>query len=104
MSTSSGSIHSMSPPQLSPSGGVGGVPASYMQLRLQRPTVLEFSAPQWDALEAHFARVKNPHPTDLLLLAAEIGRDESEVQAWYSQRLAAWRKEQGLNPVSGRVD
>jgi len=54
----------MSPPNLSP----------------QRSTVVQISPDQWDALEAHFARVKNPHPTDLVLLAAEIGLDESDVQ------------------------
>jgi Homeodomain len=54
----------MSPPNLSP----------------QRGSVIQISPEQWDALEAQFAKVKNPHPTDLVLLAAEIGLDESDVQ------------------------
>ncbi|XP_065351197.1 homeodomain-only protein-like [Cloeon dipterum] len=87
MSSSSGSIQSMSPPNMSP----------------QR-NVIQITAEQWDALEAQFAKVKNPHPTDLVLLAAEIGLDESDVQAWYTQRIAAWRRSQGLTPYSGRVD
>jgi hypothetical protein len=54
----------MSPPNLSP----------------QRGSVIQISPEQWDALEAQFAKVKNPHPTDLVLLAAEIGLDETDVQ------------------------
>ncbi|XP_063236751.1 homeodomain-only protein-like [Bacillus rossius redtenbacheri] len=56
------------------------------------------SPEQESALEAQFRRVKNPHPTDLELLAAETGLDERDVQVWYAQRLAAWRLEQGLSP------
>ncbi|XP_023714391.1 uncharacterized protein LOC111868189 [Cryptotermes secundus] len=63
--------------------------------------VVHLSVEQEQVLEAQFGRVKNPHSTDLVLLAAETGLQETDVQAWYAQRLAAWRKEQGLSTNFG---
>ncbi|XP_046993676.1 homeodomain-only protein-like [Schistocerca americana] len=59
---------------------------------------------QASVLEAQFQRLKNPHPTDLILLAAETGLDERQVQAWFNMRLAAWRKEQGLPASFGHFN
>nr|CAD7197655.1 unnamed protein product [Timema douglasi] len=53
-------------PQLSPSGAGS--------------RVIRISPDQEQTLEAQFSRVKNPHPTDLVLLAAETGLDERDVQ------------------------
>ncbi|PSN36329.1 hypothetical protein C0J52_23314 [Blattella germanica] len=63
--------------------------------------VIRLTLDQEQVLESQFSRVKNPHSTDLLLLAAETGLSESDVQAWYAQRLSTWRKEQGLSANLG---
>lgn len=54
-------------------------------------------------LEQEFAKAKTLHNTDLELLAAEMGLDEKDVQAWYIDRLAAWRREQGLSDCFGQL-
>ncbi|XP_071440727.1 homeodomain-only protein-like [Hetaerina americana] len=58
---------------------------------------------QREALEYQFARLKNPHSTDVMLLAAETGLHEREVQAWFTRRLAEWRRDQGLAGAGGRI-
>jgi hypothetical protein len=42
--------------------------------------VVRLSIEQEQVLEAQFGRVKNPHSTDLVLLAAETGLLETDVQ------------------------
>lgn len=42
--------------------------------------VVRLSPEQQQVLEAQFGRVKNPHSTDLALLAAETGLEEMDVQ------------------------
>jgi len=42
--------------------------------------VVRLSPEQQQVLEAQFGRVKNPHSTDLALLAAETGLQEMDVQ------------------------
>ncbi|KDR17884.1 hypothetical protein L798_08191 [Zootermopsis nevadensis] len=42
--------------------------------------VVRLSVEQEQLLEAQFGRVKNPHTTDLVLLAAETGLQETDVQ------------------------
>jgi hypothetical protein len=42
--------------------------------------VVRLSLEQEQVLEAQFGRVKNPHSTDLVLLAAETGLQEADVQ------------------------
>jgi hypothetical protein len=42
--------------------------------------VVRLSVEQEQVLEAQFGRVKNPHSTDLVLLAAETGLQETDVQ------------------------
>ncbi|XP_046667541.1 homeodomain-only protein-like [Homalodisca vitripennis] len=54
-------------------------------------------------LEAEFTKVKTLHSTDLSLLAAEMAVNEKDVQAWYTQRVAAWRREQGLSDCFGQI-
>ncbi|XP_054258570.1 uncharacterized protein LOC128983339 [Macrosteles quadrilineatus] len=58
---------------------------------------------QVQTLEAEFAKMKTLHTTDLALLAAEMAANESDVQAWYHQRVAAWRREQGLSDCFGQI-
>ncbi|XKL63339.1 hypothetical protein PGB90_005703 [Kerria lacca] len=58
---------------------------------------------QISALEQEFAKVKTLHNTDLELLAAEMNLDEKDVQAWYVDRLAIWKKEQGLSDGFGQL-
>lgn len=41
---------------------------------------MHLSVEQEQVLEAQFGRVKNPHSTDLVLLAAETGLQETDVQ------------------------
>ncbi|KAK7591265.1 hypothetical protein V9T40_002878 [Parthenolecanium corni] len=57
---------------------------------------------QISTLEQEFAKARTLHNTDLELLAAEMGLDERDVQAWYADRLAAWRREQGLSDGFGQ--
>jgi len=59
---------------------------------------------QQRALELSFAANRNPHQSDLMLLAVELGVDEAQVMRWFSHRLACWRREQGLEPNGRRVD
>nr|CAD7586449.1 unnamed protein product [Timema genevievae] len=61
-------------PQLSPSGAGS--------------RVIRMSPDQEQTLEAQFSRVKNPHPTDLVLLAAETGLDERDVQVIVKSRVS----------------
>lgn len=56
-------------PQVSPASSGSG---SYVRIVL--------TPEQANVLEAQFSRVKNPHHTDLMLLAAETGLDEQDVQ------------------------
>jgi hypothetical protein len=42
--------------------------------------VVRLRVEQEQVLEAQFGRVKNPHSTDLVLLAAETGLQEADVQ------------------------
>ncbi|XP_026286658.1 homeodomain-only protein [Frankliniella occidentalis] len=54
-------------------------------------------SPEQEAvLEASFQRAKNVDPVEMELLAAEMGVPEGDVQTWFTARLSAWRKEQGL--------
>ncbi|KAG8225427.1 hypothetical protein J437_LFUL004248 [Ladona fulva] len=65
-------------PQLSPgstsTGSFSPAPAAFL------PPAPFITDVQREALEAQFARLKNPHSTDVMLLAAETGLHENEVQ------------------------
>ncbi|XP_072476944.1 homeodomain-only protein isoform X2 [Notamacropus eugenii] len=39
---------------------------------------------------------KHPDPTTLLLISAEIGLSEEQTEEWFKQRLAQWRRSEGL--------
>ncbi|XP_036190845.1 homeodomain-only protein [Myotis myotis] len=59
---------------------------------------------QLEILEYNFNKVnKHPDPTTLLLIAAEAGLSEEETQKWFKQRLAQWRKSEGLPSESRSV-
>lgn len=59
---------------------------------------------QLEILEYNFSKVnKHPDPTTLLLIAAEAGLSEEETQKWFKQRLAQWRKSEGLPSESRSV-
>ncbi|XP_076235208.1 uncharacterized protein LOC143179756 [Calliopsis andreniformis] len=59
--------------------------------------VIRLTADQEAVLQEQFNRwPRAPHTADIVLLAAETGLSESDVEAWYAIRLAQWRKEQGL--------
>lgn len=59
--------------------------------------VIRLTADQEAVLQEHFHRwPRAPHTADVVLLAAETGLSEADVEAWYGIRLAQWRKEQGL--------
>ncbi|KAF5926873.1 hypothetical protein HPG69_001504 [Diceros bicornis minor] len=61
---------------------------------------------QVEILEYNFNKVnKHPDPTTLCLIAAEAGLSEEETQVilhisllqkWFKQRLAQWRRSEGL--------
>ncbi|KAI5749328.1 homeodomain-only protein-like [Diaphorina citri] len=55
------------------------------------------------SLESQFSRAKTLHATDLEILAAEMGVDDKEVKTWYNERLAHWRREQGLSDFFGSI-
>lgn len=64
---------------------------------------LKLSPDQESTLDQHFSRNKNMHPSDVAILSAETGLPEQQVQQWLYNRLASWRKEQGLGPLVGRL-
>ncbi|CAM1316642.1 Uncharacterised protein g6771 [Pycnogonum litorale] len=43
-----------------------------------------------------FETNKNPQPTDLDIWATEVDLPVDQVKAWFENRLAIWRSEQGL--------
>ncbi|XP_073196099.1 homeodomain-only protein isoform X1 [Lepidochelys kempii] len=59
---------------------------------------------QLEILEYNFSKVnKHPDPTTLCLIAAEAGLSEEETLKWFKQRLAEWRKSEGLPSECGSV-
>ncbi|KAJ8686296.1 hypothetical protein QAD02_022090, partial [Eretmocerus hayati] len=72
---------------------------SMMPQELERTEtkVIRLTTDQEAVLQAQFNRwPKNPHKADVVLLAAETGLTEEDVQDWYTYKLAQLRKEQGL--------
>lgn len=65
--------------------------------RGSEPRVIRLTVDQEAVLQEQFNRwPRAPHTADIVLLAAETGLSEADVEAWYAIRLAQWRKEQGL--------
>ncbi|XP_050804318.1 homeodomain-only protein isoform X2 [Gopherus flavomarginatus] len=59
---------------------------------------------QLEILEYNFSKVnKHPDPTTLCLIAAEAGLTEEQTLKWFKQRLAEWRKSEGLPSECGSV-
>ncbi|NXN16926.1 homeodomain-only protein [Lagopus leucura] len=59
---------------------------------------------QLEILEYNFCKVnKHPDPTTLCLIAAETGLSEEQTLKWFKQRLAEWRKSEGLPSECGSV-
>ncbi|XP_011691948.1 PREDICTED: homeodomain-only protein-like [Wasmannia auropunctata] len=67
-----------------PSTGTG---TRVIRLTMDQETVLQEQFNRWP---------RAPHNADVVLLAAETGLSEADVEGWYAIRLAQWRKEQGL--------
>ncbi|XP_072759797.1 homeodomain-only protein isoform X2 [Anoplolepis gracilipes] len=59
--------------------------------------VIRLTVDQEAVLQEQFNRwPRTPYTADIVLLAAETGLSEADVEGWYAIRLAQWRKEQGL--------
>ncbi|XP_022177575.1 homeodomain-only protein-like [Myzus persicae] len=56
-----------------------------------------------EVLESQFNKVKTLHSTDLEIIAAELGVRDNDVKMWYTHRLAAWRRSQGLSDCFGQL-
>ncbi|KAL2726660.1 cilia- and flagella-associated protein 61-like isoform X2 [Vespula squamosa] len=70
---------------------------NYSPQRKPIPRTIRLTEYQEAVLEDQFKRwPRAPHTGDIVLLAAETGLSEDDVQDWYAIRLAQWRKEQGL--------
>ncbi|XP_015177402.1 PREDICTED: uncharacterized protein LOC107066888 [Polistes dominula] len=68
-----------------------------LQKKTTLPRTIRLTEYQEAVLEDQFKRwPRAPHTGDIVLLAAETGLSEDDVQDWYAIRLAQWRKEQGL--------
>jgi len=67
------------------------------------PCDLQLTDEQEEYLQRQFTRAKNPHPSEMMLIAAETGLSEDVVKRWYTLKLENWRKDQGLNPRGGRI-
>ncbi|KYO26517.1 homeodomain-only protein [Alligator mississippiensis] len=64
----------------------------------------DLTAEQLEILEYNFSKVnKHPDPTTLCLIAAETGLSEEETLKWFKQRLAEWRRSEGLPSECGSV-
>lgn len=74
----------------------------YSPQRKASPRMIRLTEYQAGVLEDQFKRwPKTPHASDVVLLAAETGLSEDDVQDWYAMRLIQWRKEQGLGGCLG---
>ncbi|KAG5308924.1 HOP protein, partial [Pseudoatta argentina] len=73
-------------------------PARYSTSGARNDTrVIRLTVDQEAVLQEQFNRWPRAlHTADVVLLAAETGLSEADVEGWYAIRLAQWRKEQGL--------
>ncbi|TRZ23278.1 hypothetical protein HGM15179_003847 [Zosterops borbonicus] len=72
------------------------------EMAMEKPVIP--TEEQLEILEYHFCKVnKHPDPTTLCLIAAETGLSEEQTLKWFKQRLAEWRKSEGLPSESGSV-
>ncbi|KAI1238448.1 Homeodomain-only protein, partial [Lamprotornis superbus] len=70
------------------------------EMAMEKPVIP--TEEQLEILEYHFCKVnKHPDSTTLCLIAAETGLSEEQTLKWFKQRLAVWRKSEGLPSESG---
>ncbi|KAM8961048.1 homeodomain-only protein [Pelodytes ibericus] len=75
--------------------------SSLQKERLETKTPTE---EQEEILENNFNHLsKRPDSATLMLIAAESGLTEEETLNWFKQRLAKWRKSEGLPSQCGSV-
>ncbi|OWK54940.1 Homeodomain-only protein [Lonchura striata] len=80
----------------------GPIALSQEEIAMEKPVIP--TEEQLEILEYHFCKVnKHPDPTTLCLIAAETGLSEEQTLKWFKQRLAEWRKSEGLPSESGSV-
>ncbi|XP_039556210.1 homeodomain-only protein isoform X1 [Passer montanus] len=90
--------HFWSPPAPVP----GPIALPQEEMAMEKPVIP--TEEQLEILEYHFCKVnKHPDPTTLCLIAAETGLSEEQTLKWFKQRLAEWRKSEGLPSESGSV-
>ncbi|XP_072260672.1 homeodomain-only protein [Pyxicephalus adspersus] len=64
----------------------------------------ELSQEQKDILESNFNKVsKQPDEYLIMLIAAEAGLNEEATKKWFKDRLAKWRRSEGLPSKCGSV-
>ncbi|KAF4801189.1 Homeodomain-only protein [Turdus rufiventris] len=84
------------------SGVPGPIDLPQEEMAMEKPVIP--TEEQLEILEYHFCKVnKHPDPTTLCLIAAETGLSEEQTLKWFKQRLAEWRKSEGLPSESGSV-
>jgi len=64
---------------------------------------IRLTGEQEEYLERQFGKTKNPHPSELILIAAETGLSDEDVKIWFDRRMASWRRDQGLSPFRSRL-
>jgi len=71
----------------------------------QGPVLVELrlTEDQAEYLERQFGKTKNPCSSEMMLIAAECCLTDEEVKVWFHHRMAIWRRDQGLNPISTRL-
>eukprot|EP00075_Anas_platyrhynchos_P003358 XP_005028940.2 homeodomain-only protein isoform X1 [Anas platyrhynchos] len=80
------------------------VPGPIAQREMDAEKPVTPTEEQLEILEYNFCKVnKHPDPTTLCLIAAETGLSEEQTLKWFKQRLAQWRKSEGLPSESGSV-
>ncbi|XP_033104505.1 homeodomain-only protein-like [Anneissia japonica] len=64
---------------------------------------VKLSATQENILESNFKQSKNIDDIMLEIIAAEAGLSVKDTEKWFQNRIALWRKQEGLAPSSGFV-
>ncbi|XP_071947934.1 homeodomain-only protein-like [Antedon mediterranea] len=62
---------------------------------------VKLSPTQEKILESNFKQSKNVDDIMLEIIAAEAGLSVKDTEKWFQNRIALWRKEEGLAPSSG---
>ncbi|XP_074640932.1 homeodomain-only protein-like [Tubulanus polymorphus] len=76
-----------------------------IEARLVHPDKLpKMNDVQNKLLEKYFQSNRNATEIDLIILSAEVDLSQQDVLVWYKNRLALWRKQQGLPANRGSVN